>query len=58
MVKTSAGKLFELTAIPENIAKAFHICLYLQIMQIMKSKGASERTNITEEPIEFDIHLE
>ena len=54
-MKTSAGKLFELTAIPENIAKAFHICLY---MQIMKSKGASERTNITEEPIEFDIHLE
>ena len=55
-VKTKgAGKLFELTAIPANLAKAFYICLNLHIM---KSKGASERTNIAEEPIEFEIHLE
>ena len=55
-VKTrSAGKLFQLAAIPANLAKAFYICLNLQIM---KSKGASERTNIAEEPIEFEIHLE
>ena len=46
---------FELTAIPANLAKAFYICLNLQIM---KSKGASERTNIAKEPIEFEIHLE
>ena len=46
---------FELTANPANLAKAVYICLY---SQIMKSKGASERTNITEEPIEFEIHLE
>ena len=46
---------FELTAIPANLAKAFYICLYLQIM---KSKGTSERTIIAEQPIEFEIHLE
>ena len=55
MKTKGAGKLFELTAIPANLAKAFYICLNLRIM---KSKGASERTNIAEEPIEFEIHLE
>ena len=55
VVTRIAGKLFELTAIPANLAKAFYICLNLHIM---KSKGASERTNIAEEPIEFEIHLE